>query len=193
MLIVERMDWVDAGRGTPGAPAAGLSDTAIGDWSVTLHRVLVARYGLDHGSDAAASAIAWAWEHRERLGEMDNPVGYLYRVGQSSLRHLRRSDRRRIDRSVDLLPPHVTYDTPFVDHDLFAALRTLTPDQRVAIVMVHMYGFSYRDVAGVIGASETAVTNHVHRGMDRLRRALAPAPAHPTNETTPDTTERRQS
>ena len=73
---------------------------------------------------------------------------------------------------VDLLPDTVTHDTPGVDHELFDALRELTPDQRVAVVLVHMYGFSYREVADVIGASDAAVTNYVHRGLKRLRDVL---------------------
>jgi RNA polymerase sigma-70 factor (ECF subfamily) len=60
-----------------------------------------------------------------------------------------------------------------VDEALFNALRRLTPDQRVAVVMVHMYGFSYREVAELTEASESAVTNYVHRGMNRLRVLLA--------------------
>ena len=41
-----------------------------------------------------------------------------------------------------------------------------------AVVLVHMYGFSYREVADVIGASDAAVTNYVHRGLKRLRDVL---------------------
>lgn len=139
----------------------------ITDSAVTLRRALVARNGLSDGCDAAAEAIAWAWEHQEQLMRLDNPVGYLYRVGQSSLRRRRRIDRLRVD-----FVPEIATDDVHLDHDLFDGLRRLTPDQRVAVVMVHMYGFSYRDVARLLDTSETAVTNHVHRGLKRLRQLL---------------------
>lgn len=143
---------------------------------MTLRRALVARNGLERGCEAAAEAIAWAWEHRDELAEMENPLGYLYRVGQSSLRRGYRLDRLR----VDLLPESIVHSDGHihgdVDGTLFAALRRLTPDQRVAVVMVHMYGFSYREVAELIEASEAAVTNYVHRGMNRLRVLLANMP-----------------
>ena len=149
----------------------------IAEASVTLRRALVARHGLERGCEAAAEAIAWAWEHRDELPHMDNPLGYLYRVGQSSLRRSYRLDRLR----VDLLPDSAITDRHRrdsehfgdVDETLFAALRRLTPDQRVAVVMVHMYGFSYREVAELTETSEAAVTNYVHRGMNRLRVLLA--------------------
>jgi DNA-directed RNA polymerase specialized sigma24 family protein len=38
--------------------------------------------------------------------------------------------------------------------------------------MVHCYGYRYRDVAEVLGVSDAAVTNHVHRGLARLRTLL---------------------
>jgi len=39
--------------------------------------------------DGAAEALAYAWEHWERVSSMANPVGYLYRVGQSRTRRRR--------------------------------------------------------------------------------------------------------
>lgn len=58
-----------------------------------LRRALVGRYGPDVGRDAAAEALAYAWEHWERLRTMSNPAGYLYRVGQSKARKYRSKDR----------------------------------------------------------------------------------------------------
>lgn len=49
-----------------------------------LRRALVAAYGTERGREAAAEALARAWEHWADVVEMSNPVGYLYRVGQSS-------------------------------------------------------------------------------------------------------------
>ncbi len=170
-MIAERVDWDEAARRGTGPDRARASAPAhsIAEMSVVLHRALVARNGLDRGADAAATAVAWAWEHQDELAAMDNPVGYLYRVGQSSLRRGFRLDRLR----VDLLPDTITNDTPGIDHELFDALRELTPDQRVSVVLVHMYGFTYREVADVIGATDAAVTNYVHRGLGRLREVLA--------------------
>lgn len=151
------------------------ADADVGAWIArflpTLRRALVARNGLADGSDAAAEAAAWAWEHRGELAGMTNPAGYLYRVGQSSLRRRRFRDRQRSS----LIPDVVARDSPPFDDALFAALKRLTEAQRVSVVMVHMYGFSYRDVADVLDVSEAAVTNHVHRGLARLRRIVPPA------------------
>jgi hypothetical protein len=47
-----------------------------------LSRAFVARYGVELGAEAFADALEWAWEHRDDHTAMENPAGYLYRVGQ---------------------------------------------------------------------------------------------------------------
>lgn len=149
-------------------PRRSNASVFIADAAITLRRALVARNGLERGCEAAAEAIAWAREPLDDLETMANPIGYLYRVGQSSLRRSYRLDRLR----VGLLPEALVDDAHHVDSQLSDALRRLTPDQRVAVVMVHMYGFNYRDGAELTGVSEAAATNYVHRGMNRLRTLL---------------------
>lgn len=134
-----------------------------------IRRALVARYGLELGAEAAADAVAWGWEHSDVLAEMANPGGYLYRVGQSSVRRT----RRRIARSAFPIEPE-WHDAPDLPGDVFDALYQLRPDQRVAVLLVHGYRFSYRETAAVMGVSEDSVRNHVHRGMRRLRSELEP-------------------
>ena len=132
-----------------------------------VRRALVSRFGVDVGSDAASDAIAWGWEHGRAIVSMANPGGYLYRVGQTSARRT----HRRVRRSAFPVEP-VWTDAPHLPGDVFDALHGLKPDQRVAVLMVHGYGFSYRETAEVLEVSEAAVRNHVHRGMQRLRTEM---------------------
>ena len=62
----------------------------VGTVEPRLRIALVARYGPERGREATAEALAFAWEHWERVGQMDNPIGYLFRVGQSKSRSRRR-------------------------------------------------------------------------------------------------------
>ena len=56
--------------------------------------------------------------------------------------------------------------------DVLDALRRLKPDERAAVVLVKSHGYSYREAAEMLGVSEAAVTNHVHRGLIRLRTIM---------------------
>jgi RNA polymerase sigma-70 factor (ECF subfamily) len=135
----------------------------------TVRRALVARNGLDVGSDAASDAMAWALQHADRVAQMANPAGYLYRVGQTAARRQRRWSVRQMGLGFE--PPAADHDSTF-DAELFDALRKLRRDERVAVVLVHCFAYSYREVADVLEISEAAVTNHVHRGLARLRTLL---------------------
>jgi DNA-directed RNA polymerase specialized sigma24 family protein len=46
-----------------------------------LRCALVAAYGFEEGRDATAEAFAYAWEHWERVRQMPNALGYLFRAG----------------------------------------------------------------------------------------------------------------
>jgi DNA-directed RNA polymerase specialized sigma24 family protein len=127
-----------------------------------LRRSLVAAYGGQLGRDAAANALAWAWEHWDELAAMNNPLGYLYRVGQSSVRE------RKVPVSFDA--PMAA--EPWVEPGLAPGLAALSERQRVAVVLIHGFGWTHREVAEMTGTSVTTVQNHLERGLASLRRSL---------------------
>ena len=126
-----------------------------------LRRALVAVRGPEDGRDATAEALTWAWEHWSRVSEMANPVGYLYRVGQSRTRRRRRA----------FLVASEPY-APAFEPGLGPALARLSEQQRTAVVLVHGCGWSYQEVADALDVSKSSVGTHVARGLARLRADL---------------------
>jgi RNA polymerase sigma-70 factor (ECF subfamily) len=133
---------------------------------VRVRRALVAAYGVEVGSEAAADAMAYAWEHRERVRAMDNPAGLLYRVGQSAARKYR--PRRPI--ALPMRPPGDEWDD--VRPELPGALARLSERQRAAVLLVHAHGETLSDAAATLGMSVSTLRNHLARGMARLRALL---------------------
>ena len=127
-----------------------------------LSRALAAAYGFEDGQDATAEALAYAFEHWERLQHIANLPGYLFRVGQTRV-------RRRRQPVLFAVPD--TSDHSF-EPGLPAALAGLTQRQRVAVVLVHGYGYTLREVAELTGIRQTTVQNHLNRGLRRLRSTL---------------------
>lgn len=135
-----------------------------------VEHALIARFGGEIGIEVAAEVRAWAWHNLDQVAGAENPAGLLYRVGQSRARgHLRWAQRRA---PVELLPEGVVRDRNAELVDLFRFLGDLSEPQRVAVVLVHAHGETYDDVAAVLGVSTAAVTNHVHRGLKKLRRLM---------------------
>jgi len=131
-----------------------------------LRQVLVARFGWEQGMEAWHDAVVYGWEHRDRLMAMQNPVGYLYRVAQTSIRRQRRWGRR-ID-----LPEPPPARLPDVEPGLVRGLATLSTKQRVAVLLVHAHGWTHDEAAAVLGVDVSTLRNHLRRGLDRLRREL---------------------
>jgi RNA polymerase sigma-70 factor (ECF subfamily) len=127
-----------------------------------LRRAFVGCRGVDGAHEATAEALAYAWEHRGRVLAMENPAGYLYRVGQS-----RTKARRRV-----ALPSPADLRLPEVEPALIPALLALPDQQRTAVWLVHACGWTYAEAAEAMTVSRSAVGTHVSRALDALRRAL---------------------
>jgi len=127
-----------------------------------LRRALVAAYGHDRGREAASAALSYAWEHWDRVRTLGNPLGYLYRVGQSATRQ----------RKTPVVFVRPASAEPWVEPKLAAALASLSERQRLAVVLVHGYGWRPGEVAEVTGLRTPTVQTHATRGLERLRHAL---------------------
>ena len=125
---------------------------------------LVAAHGLAIGSDAAQAALVYCWEHWSRVAEMDNPCGYLFRVGQNAA--------RREYRPVAAAPAAEPILPADFEPGLVEALQELTESQRLAVLLVHGHGYPQTEVASLLDVSDSTVRNHLRRGMAKLRENL---------------------
>ena len=136
----------------------------VADVEPRLRQALLPVGGADCVRDAVAEALAYAWEHWDRVKVMENPSGYLYRVASSRLRPPRR-------RPV-VLPVPEPGRLPDVEPRLPEALAQLSERQRVAVFLVAGCDWPYGDVATLMGISVSSVRNHLSRGLDRLRTIM---------------------
>lgn len=125
---------------------------------------LVAAYGPQVGADAAAEALAYGFEHWGRVGPMENPAGYLYRVGQTAA--------RREFRPHGFLPQQAAASDPAFEPGLAPALESLTEPQRVGVVLVHGLGWTLREAAGLLEVEVSTLRTHIQRAISKLRSAL---------------------
>jgi RNA polymerase sigma-70 factor (ECF subfamily) len=105
---------------------------------------------------------------------MANPAGYLYRVAQT---RARRAVTRGRPVTFPAEPPRDSdSDTSWVDGDLADALRELPDRQRLAVLLVHVYGWTPSEVGEVTGTPAVTVRSNVRRGLRKLRTSLSKGP-----------------
>lgn len=128
---------------------------------------LIASFGPDVGAEATSEALAYAWQHWERISDMENAAGYLYTVGRNWARRQRR-------RRVGLPQPEVAVkgSDHWVEPGLPDALSRLTARQRSAVMLIHGYGWTLEETGRVLGIGRSTVQKHVDRGLARLRTSL---------------------
>ena len=130
-----------------------------------LRQALVAVAGVEAARDAVADALAYGWAHWERVGAMENPAGYLYRVARSRV-------PREVGRAPVVLPVPEPGRMPDIEPGLAGALAQLTERQRAAVFLVEGCDWTCPEVAAFLGISVSSVRNHLSRGLGRLRAIL---------------------
>ncbi len=130
-----------------------------------LRRALTAGFGSDVGREAAAEALAYAWQHWDRLQSMANPGAYVFRVGQNKA-------RKQVKRSRWLSRDEIVFTEPWAEPGFGPAWRSLSDRQRTVVGLVHGFDWSLSEVADLLGISKGAAQTHENRAMRKLRRDL---------------------
>ena len=120
--------------------------------------------------DAVAEAFSRAYERWPRVASMDSPSGWVYRVALNELR--RRMRRRALESRLLRQERFHPLSPPDIDPDLWDAVAALPLRQREAIVLRYVGDLTERDVAGVLGISEGAVSAALVAARRRLAEQL---------------------
>lgn len=128
-------------------------------------RTLLAFSGnLEVAREAVAEALAQALGRGPALRD---PLAWTwraaFRIARGELKRLRMVGPPVFQRPFEIPEPAV---------ELVAALRSLSPNQRAAIVLHHVADRPVREVAAILGTSQAAVRVHLSRGRRRLRELL---------------------
>ncbi len=137
----------------------------VRDVEARLRQALTAGLGPEGGREATAEALAYGWEHWDRIENMDNPVGYLFRVGQ-------RWGRRSRPRRQVALPPVDSSRLPWIEPGLPAAMKKLSDRQRTVVFLRFGHEWSMGEIAELLGVSKASVQSYSDRAMAKLRGTL---------------------
>ena len=137
----------------------------VRDCEADLRRALTAGFGYEVGREAVAEALVYGWEHWDRIQGLENPPGYLFRVGQ-------RKAGRMATRSFDLGPEVAVSGESWFEPGFATVWGSLSARQRVVVGLLHAFDWSLGEVAELLGVSRSSVRSYEQRGLKKLRREL---------------------
>lgn len=124
------------------------------------------------GRDAAAEGLTRAWTRWSTVSTMDNPAGWVYRVGLNWARSRLRKRRREVTTAFP--PERARAATPIDGYDdaLAAALARLSTDHRTVVVARYYLDWSEATTAAALEVPAGTVKSRLSRALEQLDDAL---------------------
>lgn len=117
-------------------------------------------------------AFLRVWERWDRVGRMDDPVGYLYRTAMNLFRKRYRRAVLAIRRTVGLAPAQDDFADADDRHTVRRVLATLPPRQRAALVLTEMLGLTPKEAGDALGVKDSTIRSLARNGRESFRRAM---------------------
>jgi RNA polymerase sigma factor (sigma-70 family) len=155
-------------------PTVGPSATDFHAFFQEEHRGLLKTLHFVTGNRADASdlmqdAFLKLWERWDRIDTIEDPRAYLFRVALNGSKMRARAARRASRRVVPLGVVHDPFDDVELREDVRRMLLTLTPRQRIALVLLDLYGYGSEDAARIMGIRPSTVRALATQGRAVLR------------------------
>ena len=122
--------------------------------------------------DIAQEAFERAYARWGRVGQLDRPGAWVQHVAVNQAISWRR--RQRVRRARPPEPEAAAPPPAEPDVELMAALRSLSPAQRAAVVLRHYADRSVEEVAATLGKRPGTVRALTAQGVAKLRQAITP-------------------
>lgn len=124
----------------------------------------------DEADDIAQNALLKAYLSISKY----EGTTWLYRIAYNLFIDTNRC--RRTLQSLEMLEKHVdaTFDADrdFRYQPLYMALEKLPPKERTAILLFYLKGYSIKEIADIVDATEDAVKKQLSRGRVKLKNLL---------------------
>jgi RNA polymerase sigma-70 factor (ECF subfamily) len=140
-------------------------------------------FGDAQARDLVQDAFVRAYRHLKRCGDPERFAGWLFRILSNLCRTAGSKRKRRAMQPLDDVGVSLPSDAPTPDEVAEAswtrdrvreALDCVPADQREALVLMYLQGYSVSEIEELTGASASAVKMRLKRGRDALRAELEP-------------------
>lgn len=139
-------------------------------------------FGDAQASDLVQDAFVRAYKHLRRCGDPERFAGWLFKILSNLCRTAGSKRSKRRTEPLDAVARYASEDpTPdavaeasWTRDQIREALDAIPADQREALVLMYLQGYSVTEIEELTGASSSAVKMRLKRGRDALRVELEP-------------------
>lgn len=122
--------------------------------------------------ELAQDAFLSVYERWDRVAEMEDPTGYLYRTAMNTFRSWHRRSALSAKRAIGLTPIDDAISGIEEQDVVVRALAPLSPRQRAAVVLVDLLGYSSEEAGRVLGIDASTVRTHTERAHQDLKTRM---------------------
>jgi RNA polymerase sigma-70 factor (ECF subfamily) len=125
-------------------------------------------------ADLTQEAFLKLWERWDRIDTIRDPRAYLFRIAFNGFKMRARSAARAATHVLPIVAVRDPYDDVDIREDVRRMLRSLTPRQRAALVLLDLYGYGSEDAARIMGIRPSTVRALATQGRAALRATGGP-------------------
>jgi RNA polymerase sigma-70 factor (ECF subfamily) len=141
--------------------------------SPTLFRRLCLVTGnREEAEDVMQDAFLRLYERWDRVSEVEDPVGYLYRTAFNVFNKRSRRAALAVRRAVGLMPSIDEFAAADARQLVSQALARLTPRQRAALVLTELLGYSSEGAGKLLGVRPGTVRALASQGRAAMKETL---------------------
>jgi RNA polymerase sigma-70 factor (ECF subfamily) len=148
------------------------------DHSAILHHVVNGFAAGEDRNDLLQEVLLAVWKSIPAFRRQSKPTTYLYRVSHNAAllwTRTQKNYRRRVEQYEAFAPTEFASDTDSLTDErlatLYSAIRQLKPVDR-SLILLSLDGLSYREMAEVLGLSESNVGVKINRIKTQLTQTL---------------------
>jgi RNA polymerase sigma factor (sigma-70 family) len=122
--------------------------------------------------ELAQDAFLSVFERWDRVAQMDDATGYLYRTAMNAFRSWRRRSALAAKRAIGLTRADDVI-SEIEEHDVVVrALASLTTRQRAAVVLIDLMGYTSEEAGRMLGIRASTVRTHAERAHRDLKTRM---------------------
>jgi RNA polymerase sigma-70 factor (ECF subfamily) len=160
-------------RDAPAATTSARFEDFVTAQHLRLFRALCLLTGDRHeAEEIMQEAFLRLWRRWDRVSELADPEGFLYRVALNVFRSRYRRAAAAVKRVADLSRSRDAVAALEDQVIVLQALRTIKPRHRAALVLTALLGYSAAEAGNLLGLPAGTVRVHAQRGREAMRREI---------------------